>query len=192
MEIERRDIEWYEDYYQVSNTWLVKSLARKIRCRGWKTRNRKPLILKAADCNWMWLVVALYNEDWLRKNFCISRLVAWLFIRPLLDREVVSHINWNYSDNNISNLLIQPSISESSRYVYNMNYEERTEKLLQINLSKRKKINQYTLSWEFLRSFVSIKDVTRYIWKKNGDINIISAAKWKTKQAYWYIRKYAE
>ncbi len=192
MEIERRDIEWYEDYYQVSNTWLVKSLARKVMCKNWRIRNTKSLILKPANRNWMWLTVGLYDTDLFRKNICISRLVAWLFIRPLLDGEVVSHINWNCIDNNVNNLLIQSNISESNRYLYNMNYGKRKEHLLHVNLSKGKKINQYTLSWKFLKSFVSISDAARYIWKENCDSNIINAAKWLYKQAYWYIRKYAE
>ena len=161
MEIERRDIEWYEGCYQVSNTWLVKLTKEKI-LNVRKTKNNATVSIK--------------TTKWKRDVVNISRLIASSFIRPLNKKELVIHIDWNTHNNNIDNLYIMKDKNAAMKFI---------QKRATV------KINQYSLSWEYIQTFNSITEAAKSIWRKNTG-NIPNVARWRRKNCYWYIRKYAE
>lgn len=111
MEIERRDIEWYEDYYQVSNTWLVKALERTINCSDWRKRKYKSRIIKTYF-GWSGSALSAHlSKEWLVISFSVARLVFVAFARQLTDLEVVRHIDWNPENNNFDNLIAEKTNS---------------------------------------------------------------------------------
>lgn len=99
--MEWKDIQNYEDLYQISNTGLVKSLERKIIIHG-KEALLKERILKQDD-NKGYKRVTL-SKDGKTRRFLIHRLVAIHFLENLENKPMVNHIDNNPSNNNINNL----------------------------------------------------------------------------------------
>lgn len=182
MEIERRDIEWYEDYYQVSNTWLVKSLDRTITTKSWVRRIRWRLLSTRGNKK---PAIVNLSIDTNIHPVTIAQLVFTTFVRKLNKKEVVSHKDWNCWNNNLDNLL---AVDSQSRLTKNNNMINKTK--------VRRKIFLYNLSWEFIQQFDSVRKAIDYInvgkTRKALPSNISSCLTWSTKSAYWYIRKYAE
>lgn len=187
MEIERKDIEWYEGYYQVSNTWLVRSLDRIVEGSNWRKQKIKWIIKKISFVyqktkSWysLYPVVFLWI-NWIVKTNSLGRLVAAAFIRPLLDEEMVSHINWDTHNNHVDNLYIEKNQSCLINKLINKNI-----------FSNKKKINQYSLLWEYIQTFNSIKEANIFLGKRKYNQEIGKNLRWERKITYWYIRKYAE
>lgn len=100
-----KDIKGYEGVYQVSDTGLVKSLERYSPCilRGKETvRHIEERILKPWKRS-SYLLVDLWN-DGKRDVRSIHVLVYETFVEPLLDKEVVHHIDEDKFNNCLSNL----------------------------------------------------------------------------------------
>ena len=193
MEIERRDIEWYEGYYQVSNTWLVKSLDRYVACVGWYRKIKGRILKLSNDIKKTSLFIILSMEN-IRRTTTVSRIVVETFIRRLAKEESIFHKDWNYKNNNVDNLSIEKNMKELMLKKRDINSNNIREKLLISNKkNKSKRISQYTLDWEYIQTFKSISDALEFLWKSRRNAsNITCCAKWKFKQTYWYIRKFVE
>lgn len=98
-----KDIPWYEWLYKVSNLWNVYSYFIK---RNLKLT--KKYLYKCIKWHWnkksnYYLVVWLSN--WInKKKFFVHRLVATVFVDNPFNKSEVNHIDWNSSNNCISNL----------------------------------------------------------------------------------------
>lgn len=98
-----RDIEGFEEFYQVSDLGNIRSLTRTIFSQGKPPRTLKNQVIKT------FAVYKGYRQVKLRKNgknqrFLVSRLVLTTFDRPPLDGEVACHCNGNHTDNRLANL----------------------------------------------------------------------------------------
>jgi len=133
MEIERRDIEWYEGYYQVSNTWLVKSLDRIITSKLWITRRIRWRLLSTGSNKRRWLVNLCIDTN--RHAVTVAQLVFTTFIRKLNKKEVVSHKDWNCWNDNLDNLLAVDSHSQLTKNHNMINKTKVRRKIFQCNLS---------------------------------------------------------
>jgi len=78
---EWRDIKGYEDYYMVSNMGRVKSLARRVKCRGNKTKWNCERILKQGVGNRVMLIILNRKGD--RKSHTVSTLVRNVFLKEV-------------------------------------------------------------------------------------------------------------
>lgn len=107
-----KDIEGYENLYQISNHGRVKSLGND------KTRKEK--ILKLTKYNNGYLMVILSKQGKV-KHFLVHRLVSEAFIPNPDNLSCVNHKDENKMNNTIQNL-------EWCDYKYNNNYGTRTEK----------------------------------------------------------------
>ena len=182
-----KDIKWYIWYYQVSNFGRVKSLERKEKIlNSFRKRNEK--ILKNIKTNSWYLVVDLC-KDWKIEICLVHRLVAKAFILNAENKPHINHKNWIHNDNIYCNLeRCIPSENElhSYRILWKQASKPRLWKFWENNF-KNKKVNQYTLQWEFIKKWESRIKIERELWYNHR--NISSCCLWKLKTAYWFIRK---
>ena len=164
-----RDIEGYEDLYQVSDQGRVKSLGRK-----WRKSER---ILKPVVRHDGYVVVGLYSGG-KPKTFKVHRLVCEAFHENPGNKPQVNHINEIKTDNRASNL-------EWATARENSNFGTRTERL---GKAQSKPVGQYTRDGELVKIWPSAREVERQTGFRHG--YICQSANGKRKQAYGFIWKY--
>lgn len=162
-----KDIEGYENLYQVSNLGNVKSLNYN------KTGTEK--ILKPAKHSKGYFQVQLW-KDGKMKTFFVHRLVAQAFIENPLNLPQVNHRDENPQNNHKSNL-------EFCDARYNNSYGTRIKRI-------SKKVSQYSLNGELIREFPSASEVERQLGFSKG--NISSCCNGRYKSAYGYVWSYIE
>lgn len=117
MNEEWKNIEGFEERYQISNLGRIKSLPRKLNSRYGKNRtlNEKILALNK-DKNTHYVSITLsYNNKRITKS--IHRLVAQTFIPNPENKCCVNHIDGNPS-NNVLNNLEWVTMKENSQHAY--------------------------------------------------------------------------
>ena len=180
-------IDWFEDYYEVSNLWNVKSLPRII--WNWKVFYKsKEKFLKLNYHNW-------YSKYYLvtpqfKKNILTHRLVAQAFIDNPENKEQVNHKDWNKLNNRLDNLE-WCTRSENQLHSYRVLWTIPNKSMLWKFWEKHpnsKKVNQYDLQWNFIKGWIWIKEIARVLWIKDWWIR--NCCYWKNKTANGFIWKY--
>lgn len=98
-----KDIEGYEDCYQVSNFGAVRSKEHEVPCKGGKTRIVKSK-LRAAQVNPRgYSIVVLCKENKL-KTFTVHQLVAQAFIPGFTKGTEINHKDGNPANPSVDNL----------------------------------------------------------------------------------------
>ena len=101
---EWKDIKGYEGIYQISNLGRVKSVERQVinhRCGA--TRIIKEQFLTPTDNGKGYKIVCLRSNR-TRKNKYLHRLVAEHFIENPCNKQVVNHLDFDKSNNAVTNL----------------------------------------------------------------------------------------
>ena len=131
-----KDIEGFEDYYQVSNYGRVKSLERNV-----LRSNGRPLFIKESI-----LKPRCYSDKHLYVNLCIGRetynssvhqLVAKAFIPNPNGYDVVHHKDHNPRNNRVENLEWMPKEKHSAMH---KNHKKRVD---QINMKTGEIVNSF-------------------------------------------------
>ena len=174
-----KDIKGYEGSYKISDLGRIKSIDRIIKI-GKSNIVKKGVILKQCFDKGGYLQVTLHKNN-IAKTYRVHRLVALNFINNPNNFEFVNHKDENKQNNNINNL-------EWCSRKYNNNYGTRS---LRAGLSCRKKINQYDLQGNFIRSYESVFEAKKLNSKSSGT-HISEVCNGKRKSAYGYIWKYFE
>ena len=169
-----RDIEGYEGLYQVSSWGKVKSLKD-----NWG--NGRVKILKGGKVGKKrnYLSVALFDDNKIKKQFKIHRLVAETFIPNPENKPQVNHIDGNKLNNNINNLEWNTA-GENTYHAY------KNDLIKHYN----RKINQYDLDGNFIKTWDSAKDIEIKINIHKSAI--CNCCKNKRKTAGGYIWKYVD
>ncbi len=97
-----KDVQGYEEMYQVSTTGRVRSLDRNISQMGY-TRRIKGAILKLIKNNWGYLLISLCKDGTAKRTF-VAHLVARTFIENPNDYPQINHLNGIKTDNRVENL----------------------------------------------------------------------------------------
>lgn len=143
---EWRDIEGYEGLYQVSNYGRVKSLERTICEKGGKVRKVSEKILKQILGKNGYFGVGL-SKNGISKRTNIHRLVAEAFITNPNKYNFVNHKDECKTNNFVDNL-------EWCTNEYNIKYGSAKERMRK---KHEKPIYQYTLEWELVDIYESVK-----------------------------------
>jgi hypothetical protein len=171
-----KDIEGYEQLYQVSNLGNVKSLSNK--------NNRREKILKPGSKKGYLSVILHKNR--VRKNFLVHRLVAEAFLPNPNNLQTINHKDEDKTNNRVENL-------EWCSPQYNCNYGTRNNRVKEnlINNSKlSKQVIQFSEDDNFIKIWESIREVERKL--KIASQNICSCLKGKINIAGGYKWGYFE
>ena len=172
-----KDVKEYEGLYQISNFGRVKSLKRYVNTNGNSKRLVNEKILKQTIDNTGYYVVSLWkNNQHLRAH--IHRLVAENFIVNKNNKPYVNHIDGNKLNNNIKNLeWCTPRENNVHAYKYGLN-------------PSRKKVNQYDLKGNFIKTWNSIKEAN--IFYKTSHISECCNNKSNRNITKGFLWKYAD
>jgi len=156
-----KDIKGYKGLYQVSNLGKIKSIKRNV-------------ILIPAKNHKGYLIVSLTkNND--KKTFSLHRLVAETFISNTENKPQVNHINCIKTDNRVCNLEWNTQ-SENQKHAFANG--------LQTNIGNNnprcRKINQYDLDGNFIKTWNSIYDITQELGYSRSSIWRCCVDKYKT------------
>ena len=129
-----KPIKGFDEFYEISNLGRVKSFYSK-----------KEKILKPIKDKDGYLQVKIYKN---KKQYTakIHRLVAKMFLLNSENFPEVNHKDENKENNCVNNL-------EWCDHAYNNNYGSKIEK----NLAKSKKVNQYDLNGNFIKTWKSMR-----------------------------------
>lgn len=170
-----KDVQGYEDLYQVSNLGRVKSLPKVVDIKRCKITLKEKMLSQIEKGDYL-SVILCNNRN--RRQFSIHRLVAIAFIDNPNSLPEVNHKDEDKHNNVVSNL-------EWCDRCYNQNYgtcrERAASKLW-------KKVFQYSKNGEFIKEYKSIQ----YAADSLGifPTNIIECCKGRRKSAGGYIWKY--
>lgn len=176
-----KNVVGYEGLYKVSNLGNVLSIPRQ------GTHSKKEYLLTKTKTKKGYLNVTLLKKC---KPFYtgVHRLVAQAFIPNPQDKPQVNHIDGNKENNCVNNLEwvtneenMQHSWKTGLRSI-NKSYKYGKNNALSI------KVNQYSLSGDFIKTWYCIKDIERELGFDNR--NICACCRHKKNIAYGYIWRY--
>ena len=105
LEEEWKDIEGYEEYYQISNYGKIKSKQRFSNCCYGKQRLLKEkIIVPTPDKKGYLRIMLCKNGN--KKRFYIHELVAKTFLDNYDETKIIHHIDYDNQNNNYKNLYI--------------------------------------------------------------------------------------
>lgn len=165
---EWKDINGYENFYQISNLGHVKSLSRKVNA-GIRYNSKvivKERILKPIINSYGYETVMLSKNN-KKKIFLVHRLVSYAFIPNKYNKKEVNHINGVKTDNTASNLE-WCTRSENQQHAYDNNLEKRK---FGKNNPMAKQVYQYDLKWNFIKEWDSVNDAIRGLGLKSPNIH---------------------
>ena len=171
-----KDIPNYEGLYQASNYGKIISLHYK------KTKELKP-----RKANHGYLKVALFKNG-IRKEISVHRMIATLFLDNPNGYNEVNHKDENVTNNFVCNL-------EWCDRVYNCNYGTRNKRISKSNINnekKTKKVNQYDLQGNFIKTWNSIKEISEKLGICNSHIGDCCKGIYGRKTSGGYKWKYAD
>lgn len=176
-----KDVKGYEWLYQVSNLGRVRSLDRPYVGRNHtghthiitkKGRILKPYIQRG----YAHVVFSVSNK---KKTYKVHRLVAKTFIPNPEEKPQVDHINGIRSDNRVENLRWVTHPENMKNPI--------TKEHLFGHIGHRKKVYQYTLDGELVRTYVSGLSCEEYGYKQ---VSISAACKGRIKTYKGYRWSY--
>lgn len=171
-----RDIDGYEEYYQVSNLGRIKSCSRTIKGR---MLNEK---IKKSSINCGYEKILLYKDS-KHCGFTVHFLVAKAFIKNLKNKPCVNHINGIKTDNRVENLE-WVTYSENNKHAYDTGL--RNSNHIKNNKYKRKRVTSTNIKTKESKIFDSIYMCSLEIGVSTSTIGRILNGKTKNSRNYTF------
>lgn len=182
-----KDIKNYEGLYQISDYGRVKSLERP---NGNNQYNRESIMrVSITKTGYSFVVLHKLNKC---KTFFIHRLVALHFLDNPKNKPLVLHKKAisDGGSNNIDNLYWGTQKENMEDRKRDNHFQVSASNRIRISKRFSKKVNQYDLKGNFIKTWDSAFDMERHLGILNNHIG--SCCKGKRKTAGGYIWKYAE
>lgn len=147
----------YEGLYEVSNLGNVRSIDRVIEySNGVKHFTKGKKLKQSINKNTGYYQVSLCNNGNAHK-IDVHKIVANTFLSNDKSLPCVNHKDESRTNNNVSNL-------EFCSYKYNSNYGtaiQRMKNSIRLNANRVKKVSQYDLNGDKIKTYETISDVTK-------------------------------
>ena len=188
-----KDINGYEGLFQISNLGRVKRLEKSFIDSIGRKYNYKEKIYKLQKDNNGYLLVTLPKS----KLFRVHRLVANAFLENPNNLKEINHIDGNKSNANVLNLewvthkenmkhALESGLMDNARKVFSKKATER--KLWKLSTHNKVKVNMYDKNNNFIKSFNSLVDASKYI--KVAQQRIWQVCNGVRKSAKGYVFRY--
>lgn len=189
-----KDVVGYEGLYKVSNQ------GRLLRCKRVASNKhllpQKLKVLKKKKTGYLGTSIIDYDSK--SHNILIHRVVATAFIPNPNNFPQIDHIDGNRENNAASNLR-WCTAKENVNFPLSLANRSRSLKIAQnnpqtiskkIKSSHKKKVNQFSLSGEFIKTYESLRDIQRTLGF--NITNVTACAHGRKRSAYGYIWKFVE
>lgn len=171
-----KDIPWFEDRYQSSNMWKVRSKPWIIK-KKWLMFYEWKVLQPGFSQGWYMLCVL--SIAWKCKTYSVHRLIAKTFIQNPQNKPQVNHINCIRHDNRVENLE-WCTHSENQRYKFFMGRWPKPESYRH----RQKHIQQLDIDWNFVKEWVWIGEVSRILGINRWNIQM--CLRWIKNSAGWF------
>ena len=178
-----KDIQGYEDKYQISSYGRVRSKERTVdRGKyGLLKVHAKDITLRQKENGYF--IVGLYSHN-KEKNAYVHRLVAQAFIPNPNNLPTVNHKDGNKKHNFVSNLE-WASYSDNNQHAYNHGLTHSNKN----NSHMSKKIEAYDLAGNLKYTFPSMREAERKLRLSNGTVHMAIKKGWHYAGLVWKLRK---
>ena len=171
------------EYYEVSDTGIVKSCDKLVNCKGGSKRLCKGKELKPYQDDDGYYRVGIHCNG---KCYTVGvhKLVAEAFIPNPDNKPCIDHINGNRQDNRVENLR-WCTVEENNAFEL---ARDRKREAAFKRKDNKVKIRQYSLNGDFIKDFNSSMDVERELGFDRS--SIIRVCQGKQKTSYGFKWKY--
>lgn len=167
----------YEGLYEISNNGRVKRLERFLTCSRGIIYHLKERILSSKPNKNSGYVTVNLSKNGVKTNHSVHRLVAELFVDNPHNNNVVNHVDEDRANNRAQNL---EWVTHSENLAHNGAFLKGREKI-------KRRVYQYTLDGELVRTYNYAKEVLEYGFRPNAVTQVCLGRK---KTHYGYCWRY--
>ena len=157
---EWKDIEGYENLYQVSNMGRVKSLDRLVKASRGGFRGVKGQLMSLCKDKDGYLILRLAKNG-KHKNYKVHRLVAQAFIPNPENKPCIDHINGIVSDNRLENLRWTTHKENNNNPITYQRLKDNAVHRYRTDNPKSRAIIQFDLDGNLIRKWDCIIDAVK-------------------------------